>query len=103
MLVIDTHGTSQQIRSSLLSNGSSDRLSVAGDKVNCALREARFLDQLADVQSGEWCGLGRLDNDGVAGDEGGCDLPDEHQEREAKKKGKQRCSLTNPGTLTSKE
>ena len=55
---------------------------VAGDDVEDALGEARLAADLGEEEGGEGGVFGGFEDDGVAGGEGGGDLPGEHQERE---------------------
>ena len=54
----------------------------AGDDVDHARRQVGLLADLGEQQRRQRRGLGRLEDDGVAGRERGRDLPGQHQERE---------------------
>ena len=58
------------------------RLAVAGDDVDHARREARFLHQLAEPQRRQRRLLGRLEHDRAAGRQRRAELPRRHQQRE---------------------
>jgi hypothetical protein len=58
------------------------RLARAGDDVHDAGGQVGLLQDLGEDQRAERRGLGRLQHDGVAGGEGGRDLPRQHEQRE---------------------
>jgi hypothetical protein len=57
-------------------------LAGTGEDVDHPCRQVGLLADLGEQQSGQRGGLGRFEDHGVSGGQGGCDLPRQHQERE---------------------
>ena len=76
----------EPVNATLLTSGWFDerraRLARAGDDVDDARRELRFLDDLREEERGERRRLGGLEDHGVAARERGRDLPRRHEQRE---------------------
>lgn len=63
-------------------DGGARDLAEARDDVDDAGGEAGLLDELGEHETGEGRLLGRLEDDGVAGGQGGADLPRQHEQGE---------------------